>query len=228
MDDEFPSAVPQLATLYNFDTDRDGDPGLILNKSSLGLSETDPNKFQVWRSAVLTSPLSITGDVLVDLWAKLESPTSNEIDVVVVYLRDYDAGGGGGYIEIASGAVYARDWQSNSTTFVERLGLMQGISYTVPAGNQLELRLIVDDASFDDMELAYDIASFTSLLNLSFVSPRPQVSFTYTTTLLLRRRIPSPSPSSHWIPRRPPQPSFSTTTCRGSSRVWSCKPVHWA
>ena len=171
MDGELPSAVPQLPTLFNFDTNRDGSPGLLLEKTSDGLGETSDNQFQVWRSAVFTSPLTISGDVLVDIWAKLQVPTLGQIGVVLVYLRDYDANGGAGYIEIADGAVYARDWQSNSTTFVERSGLIQGVGYTVPVGHQLELRLIIDNPSSDDMELAYDIASFPSLLNLSFVPP---------------------------------------------------------
>ena len=176
MDGQLPSAVPQLPTLYNFDTNRDGNPGLFLDRTVNGLAETDYKKFQVWRSGALASPLTITGDVLVDIWAKLEVPTAGQIGVVVAYLRDYDAGVG--YVEIADGAVYARDWHSNSTTFVERLGLIQGVGYTLSAGHQLELRLIIDDASSGDMELAYDIAEFTSLLNLSFVAP-PASSLLY-------------------------------------------------
>ena len=171
IDGELPSAVPQLPELYNFDSNRDGDPGLLLAKISDGLEETSDNQFQIWRTAVLTNPLTISEDALVDIWAKLKSPTSNQVGVVLVFLRDYDPSGGGVYTEVSNGAVYARDWQSNSTSFVERLALMQGVGYSVPSGHQLELRVMIDNASSDDMELAYDISSFTSLINLSFVSP---------------------------------------------------------
>ena len=174
MDHEMPSAVPQLTTLYNFDTNRDGDPGLLLVKSSNGLSETNPIKFQIWRTGVLSSPLAINGDVLVDLWASLSPPNPQEIGVILAYLRDFD---GVGYTEIANGAVYARDWQSGSASFVERIALISNLDYTVPAGHELELRVIVDENSGQDMLLAYDIATFTAVLNLSFVAPVSTTSF---------------------------------------------------
>ena len=174
MDDELPSAVPQLTSLYNFDTDRDGDPGLKLKKSKNGLSETNPEKFQVWRTGVLGSPIAISGDVLIDLWTALDPPHLAEHGVALAYLRDYD---GASYTEIANGALFARDWQSGSTTFVERMSLIQGVSYTIPAGHELELKLLVDDASKHDMWLAYDIEATNSLINLSFVAPTPSTSF---------------------------------------------------
>ena len=168
MDEEMPSALPQLTTLYNFDIDRDSGPGIQLIRSPTGLTETNPTKFQIWRTGVLSSPLAINGDVLVDLWAALSPPNPLEIGVILAYLRDYD---GAGYTEIANGAVYARDWQSGSASFVERMALIPNLDYTIPAGHELELRVLVDEASDQNMSLVYDLGSFTSVLNLSFVAP---------------------------------------------------------
>ena len=112
---------------------------------------------------MLGSPLVIAGDVLIDLWAALDPPHLAESGVAIAYLRDYD---GASYTEITNGAVYARDWQSGSTTFVERMALIRDVSYTVPAGNELELRLLVADASQHNMWLAYDMNATNSLKNL--------------------------------------------------------------
>ena len=92
---------------------------------------------------------------------------------MLVYLRDFD---GASYTEIGEGATFARDWQSGSASFVEKLSLIKNINYTVPAGNQLEVRIVVDDASIQDMSLAYDTQTYSSLVNLSFVPPAPSKS----------------------------------------------------
>ena len=176
------TGLPSAAILHNYDLDRDSDPGLVLQRSINGLSETDPEKFQAWSTGPLTSPLSITGDVLIDLWMALVPPNSGETGVVSVYLRDRD---GAAYTEIGEGAVFSRDWQSGSNTFVEKLAMIQGVNYTIPAGHEFEVRIIVDDASLQDMSIAYDASMFSSLLNLSFIAPVP-------TSLLYLHNNPTP------------------------------------
>ena len=168
MDNEMPSVFPQSTTLYNFDSDRDGDLGLLLVRTANGINETDSTKFQSWRTGVLTSPLAIDADVLVNLWAALSPANSQENGVILAYLRDFD---GAAYTEIANGAVYASDWQSGSTSFVERMALIIDVDYTIPAGHELELRVMVDEDSAQNMVLAYDLEAFTSALNLSFAAP---------------------------------------------------------
>ena len=168
------TGLPSAAALYNYDNDRDANPGLKLLRSQNGLNEVLPNKFQAWRTGALTSPLTITGDVLVDLWGVLEPATTGDIGVIITYLRDYD---GASYTEIGEGAVFARDWQSGSPGFVERMALVQGVNYTVAAGNEFEIRMVLDDASNQDMQIAYDTRVFPSLVNLSFSAPPPSVSY---------------------------------------------------
>ncbi len=168
------TGLPLAQTLHNYDTNRDSSPGLRLARSGNGLGETSPEKFQAWRTGILTDNLVITGDVLVNLWGALSPPIPGATAIVITYLRDYD--GLGGYVEIGDGAVFARDWQSGSNSFVERVALITDIDYTVPSGHQLELKIVVDDASNDDMEFAYDVEDFPSLVNLSFFPPIPTTS----------------------------------------------------
>ena len=167
------TGLPITVPLYNYDTDRNTDAGLKLIRSNNGLAEAVTTKYQVWRTPVLTSPVVISGDVLIDLWAALTPANSNEEGIILVYLRDYD---GSSYTEIGEGATFARDWQSGSSSFVEKLSLIKDINYTVPAGNQLEIRIVVDDASIQDMAFAYDTQTYSSLVNLSFVPPDPSKS----------------------------------------------------
>ena len=162
--------LPAATTLFNYDNDRDVDPGLTLLRSQNGLSEGLTTKYQVWRTGVLGTPKVISGDVLIDLFAALTPVTQGEIGVVIAYLRDFD---GSSHIEIGEGAVIARDWQSGATGFVERMALVKDVNYTIPAGHELEVRLQVDIASQQEMTLAYDTEEFSSLVNLSFVPPVP-------------------------------------------------------
>ena len=164
-----PAAVP----LYNYDSDRDIDPGLTLLRSQNGLTEKNPAKFQIWRTIPLVDPLPIIGDVLVDLWSSLTPPNLDQVGIIIVYLRDFD---GVGYTEVGQGAIFSRDWQSGATGLVERMALVQGVDYTLSVGHQLEIRIIVDVASQQDMRLGYDTKDYASLLNISFVPPVPSLS----------------------------------------------------
>jgi len=169
----FGTGLPAAVPLYDYDTDRDIDPGLTLLRSQNGLNETNPVKFQIWRSSPLVNPLPIVGDVLVDLWSSLTPPNLAQVGIIVVYLRDFD---GAAYTEVGQGAIFKRDWQSGSNGLVERVALIQGVDYTLSVGHQLEIRVIVDVASQQDMRFGYDTKDYPSLLNLSFVPAAPSLS----------------------------------------------------
>ena len=156
--------APLASTLYNYDTDRDTDPGLQLKKSKRGLSETDPLKYQVWRTASLGDALVITGDVSIDFWAALTPPHLGERGTVNMYLRDYD--GVSAYTEIGSGTISESDWQGASTTFVKKTITIPGLNYTVVAGHELELKVVVDNGAQHDMWFAYDTVSYPSVIKL--------------------------------------------------------------
>ena len=166
--------LPAVTTLFNYDTDRDVEPGLTILRGQNGLSETLLTKFQTWRTGALSQPMAINGDVLIDLWSALSPVTQGKIGIIIVYLRDFD---GATHTEIAVGALFSRDWQSGATGFVERMTLLKDVNYTVPAGHELEVRIQVDIASELDMTFAYDTEKFSSLVNTFFTAPVPSAFY---------------------------------------------------
>ena len=168
MDDTLPTA----ATLHNYDQDADANPGCTINKGAVRPGETDIAKYQDWRTGVLSSPLSLTGTIAVDLWAALQQYALDKAGVVTIYFRDYD---GSSHTEIGQGTIFDVDWQGGTSNFVRKVILIPGFNYTVPAGNELEVKLVVGNVSASEMWFAYDTQAYQSLINLSYIAP------TYTT-----------------------------------------------
>ena len=83
--------------------------------------------------------------------------------MVIAYLRDFD---GNDYTEIDGGSLDIADWQNGSDTWVEYTLTISSVSCTIEAGHYLELKVLVDDVSDDDMWFAYDTADYISYLVL--------------------------------------------------------------
>ena len=58
------------------------------------------------------------------------------------------------------------DWQGDSSTWVLKTISVTGIDYTIPAGNELEVKLICPSESDDDMWFAYDTTDYVSRVEL--------------------------------------------------------------
>ena len=113
----------------------------------------------------------ISGDVNIDFWSAVRRTTGCEIRLttaadVIMFLRDHD--GVGGFTDIGSGTLSVADCQCGISDFVEKTISITGISYTVPAGHDLELKVIVPStaAPADQIGFAYDTMSFPSVVNL--------------------------------------------------------------
>ncbi len=148
---------PTAATQYNYDTDRDFDEGLSIAKGGSGPTESVLTKTQAWRTAALTDNVSLVGTVTITLWAAIKDYGDAKAGEVTAYLRDYN---GSTYTEIGNGTVFKANWQGGSGTFVQETITIPGLSYTIPAGNMLEIKMIVTDNSDDDMWFAYDTSAY--------------------------------------------------------------------
>ena len=156
------ATVPTATTLFNYDTDRDDDPGLTIKQTDKGLAETDVDKFQIWRTGPLTTNLVISDGVIIDFWAATKDFDTDKSGTVSIFLRDYDSSGN--YTEIASAGIFEDDWQSGSGGFVKKTLIIPEISHTVIIGHELEIRVIVDKESAEDMWLAYDTTTFPTVI----------------------------------------------------------------
>ncbi len=154
---------PTAATRYNYDTDRDFDEGLHIAKGGSGPTESILTKTQAWRTAAFPAGACLIGTATITLWAAIKDYGDAKAGEVTAYLRDYN---GSTYTEIGNGTVFKANWQEGSGTFVQETITIPGLSYTIPVGNMLEIKMIVTDNSDDDMWFAYDTSSYPTEVQL--------------------------------------------------------------
>lgn len=152
-------AAPTSLPVHNYDTDRDTALGLTIKKGGAGPGETDTTKCQVWRTPALATGLKIQGDVVVELWSAMKNLATGSKGAVTVYLRDFD---GSSYTEIGQSSRIDSDWQGGSSAWVLKTFVLNVGSYTVPAGHFLELKVIVESSSDDDIWFVYDTWFYNS------------------------------------------------------------------
>ena len=87
----------------------------------------------------------------------------NKPGEVTVFLRNYN---GSTYTEIANGTVLDSNWQGGTSTWRQKTIIITGVNYNVPAGNRLEVKLIVGANAGDDMWFAYDTTAYPSVLRI--------------------------------------------------------------
>jgi hypothetical protein len=155
--------LPTAAVLYNYDTDRDAFPGLLIAKGGSGPDEDDPTKYQAWRTPVLDAPLVIEGSVTISLWSGAKDFDTAKRGAVTVYLRDFD---GSDYVTLGGVTHTDATWQDGSPSWVLETFQISIGSYTLAPGHSLELKVIVENSSDDDMWFAYDTADRKSQVTL--------------------------------------------------------------
>ena len=152
---------PSASTLYNYDDDRDGDPGLKLAKGS-GLSETDPSKHQIWSMA---GPVDLDGTAALTLWSAIKDFDTSKQGIVLAAVLDCDSGGGG-CSTIASGSLDVDPWSGGSSTWVSRTIDLGSVTHTIASNRTLRVKVVVDGSSGDDMWFAYDTTAYDSVLTV--------------------------------------------------------------
>jgi hypothetical protein len=151
-------ARPQ-ATLFNYDQDRDAAAGLLILSGGVGTDESDSTEDQVWRSGALLDDLHLNS-VGIDFWSGVQNFTLGTTSSVTFYLRDFD---GFSHTEIGNDLVFDGDWQGGSGTFVQRTASLGSLNYTIPEGNEIEVKPIVDSLAVNNMWFAYDTLTYQSV-----------------------------------------------------------------
>jgi len=166
--------LPAVPILYNYDTDRDAFPGLLIAKGGSGPDESDPTKYQAWQTPVFAGAVVIEGDAMVKLWSATKDFDPALGGAVTVYLRDFD---GWSYVELGSGTLDDAPWQHGAPSWGLKTLTFPIGSYTVAAGHSLELKVIVEGWSAADMWFAYDTGPYRSRVSLSLSSDTLTSSF---------------------------------------------------
>ena len=115
--------------------------------------------FAISSYGTISSGCEIDGDVDLTLWTGMVDFQQSSRGVVIAYLRDFD---GSDYVEIASATLDAENWQGGTDTWVETPFTFYDVSYTITVGHYLEVKVVVDDDSDDDMWFAYDTTDYQS------------------------------------------------------------------
>ena len=155
-------AVSSARPLPNYDTDRDGAPGLLVQKG-VGLGETNPNKMQRWWEAL--GPLQLRGTPSLELWAAAKDFDTGQSGQIVVGIYDC-AADKSGCVLLASGAA-----SFNQATFGATFGrvviVMPSIDATITAGRGLMLKVAPIGESADDLWLAYGATAYPTSLTIA-------------------------------------------------------------
>ncbi|HJX61887.1 MAG TPA: hypothetical protein VJ578_04895 [Dehalococcoidia bacterium] len=158
--------LPAVSDLFNYDTDRDGAPGLVIAKGGNGPDGADDAKHQHWVTAPFSAALVIEGDASVKLWTAMKDFSAGLGGAVTVYLRDcYEWDYGWSCVGLGSDTV-ATNPQAGSTWTLETFSVSIG-TYTIAPVHKLELVVVVDASSDDDMWFAYDTNDHKSRVTVS-------------------------------------------------------------
>jgi hypothetical protein len=155
--------VPTQTTLFNYDQDRDSLAGLLVLSGGSGAGEGDAAEHQVWRSGALLEDLHL-GTVAISFWSAVPAFTLGTTGSATFYLRDFD---GFSHTEIGDDVVFDGDWQGGSGTFVQRAASVGPLDYTIPEGNELEVKLMVDSSAVNNMWFAYDTSTHPALVQIT-------------------------------------------------------------
>ena len=155
---------PTAVTLFNYDEDRDDEPGLRLRKSRKGgdIDEDDPDKYQDWETANLAAPMTVDGRASLFFDAAEDEFEDEELITIGAWLLDYDPAVDTFALIISRSVVSftpTEDWSEVSIHFRPTV-------YTLPAGHRLRVRLQVDGISEEESRIAYDTIGHLSLLSV--------------------------------------------------------------
>lgn len=157
------SIEPTGGTLYNYDTDLDALPGIVVKRGGADSAESDGSKYQSWVGPSAITPYTVDGGVSMTLWSAAKDFRNDKAGAITVYLRDCS-----GTTCTTIGSVHHSEpiWQGGSATWrAFDLEIATGM-YTVAANHWLELKVIVPDDSEEDLMFAYDTTTYDAHIHI--------------------------------------------------------------
>ncbi len=161
------AALPEAVDLYNYDTDRDAFPGIVIAKGGSGPNEADGTKHQHWFTQEFPAAVVIQGQASVKLWTGAKDFNPTQSGKVSVYLRDCE---GWDCLELGGATLTEPAWQRGSPSWVLKSFTLNIGTHTLAPGHTLELVLVVEPSSGDDIWFAYDTNAWKSRVTVTATS----------------------------------------------------------
>jgi hypothetical protein len=156
------TTVPTGATLYSYANNCSVRTGRRITRAAPVPTQATLCNYQNWRTAVPAGGLTLSGAITVDIWSATDTANANRTGGIVAYLRDFNPAGAGTYTEIANG-IYNTTYVAGRTFYHYPI-TVNVAAYTVPAGHQLELKLVASSTYQSSMLVAYDTTAYPSFL----------------------------------------------------------------
>ncbi len=156
---------PSGGELPNFDRGRDVEVGLFLERSTLGLAETDEARYQLWHTDA--GGRTITGYPRLVIWAAPARFATGVSVGVEAFVVDCDSSGSD-CEGLASGSAPLADGTGDWTETVLDFG---HLDHEFRSGRHLGVKIVVDDSSEADAMLAYGFPSVRSRLTVYAAEP---------------------------------------------------------
>ena len=153
--------APTATTLVNYDTDCDARVGRSINRGGGAVTETGACLYATWRSAALSAARTLNGTATLAIWARKSSGGGGN-PTLRAFLRVFDPGTST-YVELGSASVSITN--DSSTAWASYAPHWSLASVSVPAGRQIEIK-IVATGSNRDPEIAYDTTATATSLQL--------------------------------------------------------------
>ena len=157
---------PLGGEMPNYDKGRDVEPGLLLERSELGLIEDDEAKFQHWQ--LEASGERLTGYPTLKIWGAADRFESGKLGVFSAFLLDCNSSGtdcdeissGEGMIDSGAGAT----WTEAVVDFPE-------VDHRFEERRYLGVRIVVSAESETDLMFAYGFTAHRSRLTIYAEAP---------------------------------------------------------
>jgi serine protease AprX len=150
---------PVVQTLRNYDMNRDNGPGLVIWRGGTLDSAETSGRIQRWRLSPFSQDTRINGDLTFKIYASLKNFIRNKTGKFTVYLNHIDSAGK--RVATITNLSISQTWDDKW-----KLATLKttGLDYMMPANSQLEVAIVVDATSADDMWFAFGTAGQPSAL----------------------------------------------------------------
>jgi hypothetical protein len=166
---------PLGGEMPNYDRGRDVEPGLLLQRSTRGLTEDDATRYQQWQMDL--SGQRLVGYPSMVVWSAADGFEAGLQGVFTVYILDCDASGGD-CDRLGSRAATMDSGAGGA--WVETIVDFSQLDHTFGQGRHLAVRIVVASASETDLMFAYGYTTQRSRLTIHSEKPETVVDGRWT------------------------------------------------